>query len=671
MKLALALGHPTPQKATKTGLTRRSTTEGLSHNIISTFCVLGFAVVIVAVTAFAMQRVEIHYQENKVQAQEVPVVAPARDSEESSDILLPPNHSRSIQLTSEEQPIVDAWLASAKTSTYAASLKSQTAEVVRLEPGRAFTLEVKFKNTGTATWQNAGEHFVALNVAEPAGRTSQFRHSFWREYAYRPTRLMEPSVAPGETGTFRFAVLAPDAPGRYTESFALVAENLEWISGGEVTFTMVVNNPYKAKKLSSTTRVVQIDPGKAMTLELQFQNTGTKTWTRNGNRFVAMNVTDPAGRNSAFRHEFWNEHSYRPTRLMEPSVAPGETGTFRFAVLAPETEGLYTESFGLVAEDYAWIEGGNATYSFQVGDPKIDIEAIGDPKIRVGLTSTLDPIVVAGSSATDVYIGKKKFMQAAADAKITLEPRGQELTVSIDKKTTTTKETVRMVATNNGVISVLSYENRPGWNTALNDNTFRGVIEVRWSTKDSKYWVINELPMEHYLAGIAETSNGNPMEYLKSLAIASRSYAYYHYNRGVQFLNSTLESTKHGGRGFHVHTTYDQVYRGYEWELRAGDIAKSVQATRGLVVSYEGVPVITPYFSHSDGRTRAWEEVWYGGPYPWLQSVPDPYCTDKPLFGHGVGMSALGALHFAYEEGWSAEKILSYYYKDTELMKLY
>ena len=38
--------------------------------------------------------------------------------------------------------------------------------------------------------------------------------------------------------------------------------------------------------------------------------------------------------------------------------------------------------------------------------------------------------------------------------------------------------------------------------------------------------------------------------------------------------------------------------------------------------------------------------------------------------GHGVGMSQIGARDYA-GKGWSYEKILAHYYKDTRLKKLY
>ena len=90
----------------------------------------------------------------------------------------------------------------------------------------------------------------------------------------------------------------------------------------------------------------------------------------------------------------------------------------------------------------------------------------------------------------------------------------------------------------------------------------------------------------------------------------------------------------------------------------------------GQIVHYNDEPVITPYFSRSDGRTRSWEDVWAGGPYPWLVEVDVPWDDGYPLWGHGVGMSARAAIKMA-DEGMHYEEILKYFYHGTTLKKLY
>ena len=195
-------------------------------------------------------------------------------------------------------------------------------------------------------------------------------------------------------------------------------------------------------------------------------------------------------------------------------------------------------------------------------------------------------------------------------------------------------------------------------------------MEYRYAAETDKIWWINELPIDSYLKGLAETSDASPLEFQKVLATAARTYALYHYYRGLDF-GLTEASTKHANEHFHVDATYDQVYRGYNSEIRMPRLAQAVQETRGMIVTYNHELAITPYFSRSDGRTRSWNEVWGGGEKPWLVSVPVPEEKGKTLFGHGVGMSAQGALLMVADEGRNWQDVLKYFYTGTSLERAY
>ncbi|MFC1632731.1 N-acetylmuramoyl-L-alanine amidase [Patescibacteria group bacterium] len=213
--------------------------------------------------------------------------------------------------------------------------------------------------------------------------------------------------------------------------------------------------------------------------------------------------------------------------------------------------------------------------------------------------------------------------------------------------------------TSRPAVEVTSYEDRPAWNTSLNDNLFRGKIELYRSAETYTVWVVNELPLEDYIWGVAETSNSSHPEFQKALLTAARTYAQYIVDIGG----------KHAAKGFDIHNKTDQVYRGYNFELRSPTVVASANATRGKMVTYNGEVVVTPYFSSSDGRTRAWSEVW-NGDRDWLVSVEDPYCVGRPLSGHGVGMSGYGALKMA-EHGSNYLQILNHYYTGVQIQSQY
>ncbi len=87
------------------------------------------------------------------------------------------------------------------------------------------------------------------------------------------------------------------------------------------------------------------------------------------------------------------------------------------------------------------------------------------------------------------------------------------------------------------------------------------------------------------------------------------------------------------------------------------------------MVTYQGATAITPYFSRSDGHTRDWSEVW-AGDVPWVKGVVVPCDKGKTLWGHGVGMSASGALCMA-NQGMTYQEILKFFYTGIDLTQIW
>ncbi len=284
------------------------------------------------------------------------------------------------------------------------------------------------------------------------------------------------------------------------------------------------------------------------------------------------------------------------------------------------------------------------------------------------LSDDLASITTVGSS--DLIVQGHRAHHKPHWKLLTTAPAGTPVTVSYDANTTHYTATVNgqsitrtypirvtpVVAS--GRVTISNLENRTAWNPAINDNSFKGSVELIYSADHAAPVVINILPIEQYMQGISETGSGGPTAFTKAILVAARSYALYtkhHTHKGDVYALDTTEGS--------------QVYRGANFSDRAPDVVAAVKATRGKIVTYQGQPVITPYFSSSDGRTRSWSEVW-SGDYPWLQSVSDPCCTTHALLGHGVGMSGDGAMYFA-DKGWGYKKILKYYYTGVEVEKRY
>lgn len=547
---------------------------------------------------------------------------------------------------------------------YHATFLQNNTSVFHLDPGKRMTIEIKFRNTGRATWRNNGQHFIALNVTNPPGRQSVFQDISWVQ-KYRPAVMKTPVVRPGEIGVFRFVLKAPDTEEEFLEQFGLVAEHRTWIPGGDIEIAIRVGNPkpqFVAERIHQSHQRLELSPGEKATVAVEFRNVGSQVWKGEEEHFIALNVRHPTGRKSVFMNESWPAF-YRPTIMRESAVAPQETTRMELILQAPTTPGKYQESFGLVAENLTWIPGGEVTFSILVReDPKPLTTIVEEPMIRIGLFPTSSNIEVSSDQEYTVEdIDGKEAMRRNAGSVVTLGYENETYSLATSESLIFSVLPLRVVPKAEGaVLEIKNFEHRPSWNQELNDNRFRGILELRYSPTTDRLWIINELSLEAYLRGVAEASNDEDEGYLRALMIAARTYAMYHIENGG----------KHREESFTIDATFDQAYRGYGFETRAPRITHAVLATEGTVVTYDGEIVVTPYFARSDGRTRSWDEVWRGGPFPWLVSVSDPASAGLELWGHGVGMSAYGARAMA-REGKTYEEILKYYYREIELKKIY
>jgi stage II sporulation protein D len=141
------------------------------------------------------------------------------------------------------------------------------------------------------------------------------------------------------------------------------------------------------------------------------------------------------------------------------------------------------------------------------------------------------------------------------------------------------------------------------------DGAYRGKFEFRPGYVGVQ--AVNAVSLEHYIRGVVgdEMPPSWHPEALKAQAVAARTYAV---------------TTSKAGNGFDQYPdTRSQVYGGIAAEEPTVDVA--VAATRGELVTYQGRPVVTFFFSTSGGRTEDVENTPLGdAPLPWLKSVEDP-----------------------------------------------
>ena len=160
------------------------------------------------------------------------------------------------------------------------------------------------------------------------------------------------------------------------------------------------------------------------------------------------------------------------------------------------------------------------------------------------------------------------------------------------------------------------------WDSPASDSIEIGTFRVRGAVevlrRPGGLAVVNELPLESYLAG----SLGREMHAswkqaaLRAQAVASRTYALYRVRAA------------RGAAGYHLTSdTGSQVYRGIEAE--SPSVWAALAATRGQVLTVAGRPILAAFHSASGGVTASAEEVW-GEPHAYLISQPVEGEDDSP-----------------------------------------
>ena len=569
---------------------------------------------------------------------------------------------------------------------------SVSPQSVSVASGEAQTVRVQVQNTGTETWYQKGDAFVSAYSVNPNYHTSPYRGPSWLS-DHQLGQLIETSVAPGQTGTLEFFVYGPPAfTGTLVESFRLAAEDASWIGSSfdltmrvgntqtSVEATPVTNSPmvsssrYGGVLVASSVNDVRAKAGQMIPLKLAFSNTGTQTWKQ-----VTLQTPDvhvATGSTSDFYHLSWisDQVAYRD---VQANVAPGQTFVADVFFQAPRTNGQHTAVFQLVADS---VELSDTVVNIPVfvtdGSPALldqpivnQVYRVGEmieqPRVRVGIDQvTGEEVIFSANTAVRVL---------ESDARIEryLIPAQQAMRVTYNVNTGNyvfesagevyeTAEYLRFEGVDhNTIFTVSSFSDVRSWNTSLNDNTFRDTLEVRFNTVKDRTWLISELPMEDYLYAVDETSNTAPDEYHKALATTARTYALYAWEHKSKYAGEFIDLRS---------DTYDQVYHGYGAEIRRPNWVEQVKATEGQTIQYDGETIIAAYFSRSDGRTRSWVDVW-GRNVPYAIGVSVSCEVGQTLWGHGVGMSALGAVCLAEEEGYTYSQILHHFYTDVDLIK--
>lgn len=539
-----------------------------------------------------------------------------------------------------------------------------------LKKGEKISGWVDLKNTGNIAWKNQGD----VNIRLGTDRTRDRKSLFLNPPDTRIGFLKQKETPPGSIGRFEFKLKAPEKPGNYEEFLTPVIEGVSWLTDTGMNFkTYVYEKLYNSELLGMSMQ--NMKPKETKKAWIKVKNTGGKIWSN------SPNPQKRSEKNIALEKFGSKTIEIKNIKMLEEKVKPGESATFEFDITAPKKLGKKRLLLRIkLADKFLNKKPFQMEFIVQKKARKKESAQIETQKggnlVRV-LLAGFHPELPQGEGTGAVIIKADKPVKIEIDKNIVAEiPANEKITVKYQVgqaeqggryfiTSSTFSEAydgpIRIIPVQPDTVSeIVNYERHPDWNKTLNDNLFRGTLEIRFM--ENALRIINELPIETYLKGLAEVPNDTLIEKTKAIIVAARTYAYYYSNIGIKF----------PGKPYHLDDDpeHTQKYRGHGYEKRSPNTVKAVEATKGTLITYNGQPVLTPYFSTSDGRTRSAQELWGWTNTPYLQSVNDPYCKGMKLAGHGVGMSGCGSQGMA-ENGKTFDDILHYYYQGIVLKKMY
>ena len=159
---------------------------------------------------------------------------------------------------------------------------------------------------------------------------------------------------------------------------------------------------------------LSMKPGETKEVMIGLQNSGSKTWTNDGTRFVSLYTYGPKYRNSVFADLSWVK-AMQPAKLSEKSVRPNDVGHIKFKLKAPQKEGTYSETFQAAAENISWIAGSQFTLTIVVAkdapqEKTVPTATITPPSTGLSalvLLRSAKQVVAAGGESVSYTVGIK------------------------------------------------------------------------------------------------------------------------------------------------------------------------------------------------------------------------------------------------------------------------
>jgi hypothetical protein len=233
---------------------------------------------------------------------------------------------------------------------------------VALDLGQHREVELTFKNAGTQPWDPATGKFayrLGYHWYDQQGKAvAQPPEEDLRTY-------LPKVLAPGEEVKVVAPLAAPKAKGQYTLAWDMVREGTTWFAnaGGDALKVPVQVGAvqYGVAWLQHQTPE-QLQAGQTLTVRLEMQNMGKKTWTgARPNPFrIGYHWFDAQG-------NLWGQPRDDDRRTDVPNdVAPGQSLTIDANLVAPRTPGRYTLAWDLTHEGVTWFAAEKVNHPLRV-----------------------------------------------------------------------------------------------------------------------------------------------------------------------------------------------------------------------------------------------------------------------------------------------------------------
>lgn len=167
---------------------------------------------------------------------------------------------------------------------------------------------------------------------------------------------------------------------------------------------------------------------------------------------------------------------------------------------------------------------------------------------------------------------------------------------------------------------------------------------------------VREMPLEEYIVGVvsAEMPAGYELEALKAQAVAARTYTYDKMLGGGCDRSEAVICTDSG----HCQAFCDEEGRRKKWgdsfEKNEEKLRRAVEETKGMVLEYEGTPIVALFHSTSGGHTEDVENV-YTNALPYLRGVESPGEESAPRYQRTISISKREFVEKLMEEDEKAE----------------